>query len=84
MYGFIVSKSNIMKYVFILSLALFSCKKEKKDCSCGIVESDDVQDYSVTIKNECSSNSKKFYLTPNDWQNSHVGNRQCITNVESW
>jgi len=73
-----------MKYLLILSLALFSCKKETKNCSCGIVESDDVQDYSVTIKNECSNNSKKFYLSEGDWMNSHVGNRQCITDVESW
>lgn len=73
-----------MKYVIILTLVLLSCKKEEKTCNCGIVESDNVQDYSVIIRNECSSNSKKFYLTEGDWMNAHPGNTQCISNVESW
>jgi hypothetical protein len=73
-----------MKYVLILTLALFSCKKETKTCNCGIVQSDNVQDYSIVIRNECSNNNKTFFLSEGDWMNSHVGNRQCITDVKSW
>ena len=73
-----------MKYVFILTLALLSCKKEQKQCNCGLIESDDATDYSIIIRNDCSQNSKKFYLTQGDWMNASVGSNYCFTNVESW
>lgn len=65
---------------------LGSCKKKKDEgpCNCGIVQSDNVQDYSVVIKNECSSNNKTFVLAPGDWMNAHVGSRYCITNASKW
>ena len=63
-----------------------SCKKEKDEgpCNCGIVQSDNVQNYSVVIKNECSNNNKTFVLAPGDWMNAHVGSRYCITNSGKW
>ena len=62
-----------------------SCKKEKEGpCNCGIVQSDNVQNYSVVIKNECSSNNKEFVLNAGDWMNAHVGSRYCITNASKW
>lgn len=62
-----------------------SCKKEKEDpCNCGIVQSDNVQDYSVVIRNECSSNNKTFTLSPGDWMNAHPGSKYCITNSGKW
>ncbi len=74
------------KLFFILSvstLLLASCKKDEI-CNCGEVVSDDVNDYSVNIKNDCSGNTKKFYLSQDDWFNAHVGSNYCITNTTSW
>lgn len=73
----------------ILSIAVValisSCKKkEDEPCNCGIVQSDNVQDYSVVIRNECSSNNKTFVLSQGDWMNAHVGSRYCITNASKW
>ena len=73
-----------MKYVIILSLALLSCKKEQKHCNCGLIESDNVTDYSIIVRNDCSQNSKKFYLTQGDWMNAPAGSNHCFTNVDSW
>lgn len=72
--------------VIILSIAfLISCKKkETAPCNCGIIQSDNVQDYSVVIRNECTNNNKTFYLSQGDWMNAHPGNRHCITNVDKW
>jgi hypothetical protein len=75
-----------MKKVFslLLLLTLLSCEKEKVECNCGLVLSDNVNDYSVVIRNDCSKNEKRFYLQPGDWMNAHVGSNYCITNVSSW
>ena len=62
-----------------------SCKKkEEPPCNCGIVQSDNVQNYSVVIKNECTDNNKTFVLSQADWMNAHVGSRYCITNSGKW
>ena len=65
---------------------LGSCKKKKDEgpCNCGIVQSDNVQNNSVVIKNECSNNNKEFVLSSADWMNAHVGTRYCITNSGKW
>jgi len=73
------------KVVSLLSivLALSSCEKDKP-CNCGLVVSDNVSDYSVVIRNNCSGNEKKFILQSGDWMNAHVGSDYCITNETSW
>jgi hypothetical protein len=71
----------------IAVVALISSCKKKEDespCNCGIVQSDNVQDYSVVIRNECSSNNKTFTLSPGDWMNAHPGSKYCITNSGKW
>lgn len=68
----------------MLLLTLLSCEKEKVECNCGLVLSDNVNDYSVVIRNDCSKNEKRFYLQPGDWMNAHVGSNYCITNISSW
>jgi hypothetical protein len=80
-----------MKKVFlIIGLSLIGCKKENPEpkaqevCNCGIVQSDDVEDYSVVIRNSCSGNNKKFFLSEGDWMNAHPGTTYCINNVTSW
>jgi hypothetical protein len=74
-------KKVILGFVMILSMA--SCKKDEP-CNCGLVLSDNVSDYSVVIRNNCSGNEKKFVLQSGDWMNAHVGSDYCITNVSSW
>jgi hypothetical protein len=73
----------------ILAIAIValisSCKKEETSpCNCGIVQSDNVSNYSVVIRNECTSNDKTFTLSQSDWMNAYVGSRYCITNSGKW
>jgi len=74
-------KKTIYGLAIILSIA--SCKKEKV-CNCGLILSDNVSDHSVVIRNSCSGNEKRFYLTAGDWMNAFVGTDYCITNTTSW
>ena len=86
---------NNFKAVFAFSavlvwavIFLVSCKKEEPKpitpCNCGLVESDNIQDYSVVIKNDCSGNNKTFYLQEGDWMNAYVDSKFCISNVANW
>ena len=67
-------------------VSLVSCSKEQlgKKCNCGLITSDNVSNYSVTIRNDCSGNYRTFTLTPGDWMNAFVGSNYCISNVSSW
>lgn len=74
-----------MKKLIVLvgiALVMLSCKKEV--CNCGVIQSDNVYDYSVVIRNSCSKNNKTFYLSEGDWMNAHPGDNYCITNIDSW
>jgi len=79
------------KLLILISLIALSCKKDEikpnkpqEICNCGLVVSDNVQDYSVVIRNSCSGNEKRFYLQEGDWMNAHPGSDYCITNVNNW
>lgn len=80
-----------MKKLFlsaVLITALFACNKSSNEpnetCNCGVITSDNASDYSVTIKNSCSGNSKSFTLSESDWMTAYVGSDYCITNTTSW
>ena len=73
-----------MKYILILSLFLFSCEKETVECNCGLILDDEVKNYSILIRNDCSGNEKWFTLSPGDWIHAHPGNNYCLNNVSSW
>ena len=85
---------KIITIGFIIAGVIVSCKKEELTptkpivaglkCNCGLVVSDNVEDYSVVIRNSCSNNEKKFTLQPGDWMNAYVGSNYCITNVNNW
>jgi hypothetical protein len=83
-------KNKIMKKVLcvlgLFIILLSSCSKEQLNgpCNCGLVLSDDVSNYSVVIRNNCSGNERRFYLLPGDWMNAFVGQNYCITNVSGW
>ena len=53
---------------FMVAGAIVGCKKAdikpNEVCNCGLIVNDNVQDYSVVIRNSCSNNEKKFYLIP--------------------
>jgi hypothetical protein len=74
------------KTIIIAVVALISScnKKEDKPCNCGVIQSDNVQNYSVVIQNECSGNNKEFTLSEGDWMNAHPGTNYCITNSGKW
>ena len=74
------------KTIIIAVVALISScdKKETQPCNCGIIQSDNVQNYSVVIQNECSGNNKTFTLSAGDWMNAHPGTKYCITNSGKW
>lgn len=77
-----------MKKVIIIAVAalISSCNKKEKNqpCNCGVIQSDNVQNYSVVIQNECSGNNKTFTLSEGDWMNAHPGTKYCITNSGKW
>ena len=70
--------------IILVAISIVSCKKESQTCNCGLVINDDVTDYSVTIRNSCSGNERRFVLEPGDWINAGVGENYCIYNVTSW
>ncbi len=71
--------------VLLVAITMSSCNEEESlDCSCGLVVSDRVDDYSIVVRNECSGNEKRWVLNPGDWFNAHVGEPYCITNATSW
>lgn len=72
------------KLIVLVSIAIGLASCEKENCNCGVIQSENVSNYSVVIKNSCSQNVKTFYLTESDWMNAYVGSDYCINNVESW
>jgi hypothetical protein len=78
-----------MKKLFLLAailVAFASCTKEQlgAKCNCGVIKSDNVSNYSVTIKNDCSGRNGTFILSPADWMTAYIGSNYCISNVSSW
>lgn len=77
----------------LIGIAFIGCEKEelsKKDCNCGFIEKDDnfVKDgnhyYTITVKNDCSGNSKTFFIDKGYWMNAHAGESTCFNNVNNW
>ena len=77
-----------MKKLIIVLLtitALSSCSKNyTKDCKCGVVTDDVIEngnDFTLSIKNDCSGNNKKFYVTLDTWMDYAVGANICMTEI---
>ena len=81
-------KKTILAVGFIVVGAIIGCKKEEikpsEPCNCGRILSDDITDYSVVIRNNCTGNNKKFVLYEGDWMNAHPGDDLCITGANKW
>jgi len=69
------------KVVLVLATALmlFSCGKEinHTNQSCGLIVSDNVEDYSITIR-KSNGGYETITLQPGDWINAHVGSEICV------
>jgi hypothetical protein len=80
---------KLMMMTLMMSLVFISCDKDK-NCNCGVITNDDIETsngelyYTLTIKNDCSGNSQKFYFDYNTWLNAPVGQNFCVTNVSTW
>ena len=72
------------KGILILSIGLTMLSCSKEPSTCGRIVSDNVHDYSVTIRNSNTNNLKTFYLTEGDWMNAHPGDNYCIYNTTQW
>jgi len=70
------------KIIIAVALLMVGCSKEPS--TCGRIVSDNVHDYSVTIRNSNTNNLKTFYLTEGDWMNAHPGDTYCIYNTTEW
>jgi hypothetical protein len=86
-----MKKIKLSAVLFITaSMLLFSSCKKEKPCNCGVITNDDIETsngelyYTLTIKNDCSGNSQKFYFDYNTWLNAPVGQNFCVTNVSTW
>ena len=79
-----INKNKMKKVIVLAGIVLMMAACKKENCNCGVIQSDNVSDYSVVIKNSCSGNNKTFYLSEGDWMNAHPGTDYCITNTTSW
>jgi len=73
--------------VFIVIVGITSCKKDeikKENCNCGRILSDDVTNYSIVVRNNCTGHEKSFILAEGDWMNAYVGSDICLTNEPTW
>lgn len=73
--------------IFCLLISILACKKEeikKENCNCGRILSDDVTNYSIKVRNNCTGNEKTFTLQEGDWINAYVGSDICLTNEPTW
>jgi hypothetical protein len=75
---------NVILSIAVVALISSCKKKEDEPCNCGTIQSDNVQNYSVVIQNECTGNNKEFTLSQSDWMDAHVGSHYCITNTGKW
>ena len=49
--------------IFCLLIGILACKKEeikKENCNCGRILSDDITNYSIKVRNNCTGNEKTF------------------------
>ncbi len=75
---------SMLIMIALCIIMLASCKKEDTTCNCGLIQSENVNDYSIVIQNECTGNNKTFYLQQGDWMNAYVGTNHCISNIDNW
>lgn len=41
-------------------------------------------DHYFMMRNDCTNNTSKFYVTEETWFNNYTGDRLCFTNVNIW
>ena len=76
---------RILIPLFISFYAFVSC--EKKDCNCGIINNDGIDNndcYWLEITSDCSENKKTFCFDENVWMDAYVGDHFCVTGQPGW
>ena len=69
--------------LLILSISLFSCQKEEDsvttNCECGTIANDgnSTDSFWIEVRNNCTSNKKKFYMDEDLWMDAHIGEKRC-------
>jgi hypothetical protein len=94
-----MKKMKNLKFIILATLIviIYSCKKEEIEtpqyetpqydtCNCGAITNDGITDdcYWLDVKNDCSSNIKRFCVPSDFWMTAYVGTNVCITGEESW
>lgn len=71
--------------VMLTLTALSSCSKDAlKDCKCGTIKDDALDNngqFTLTIQNDCSNNTKTFYVNVNAWMDGVVGEKFCMDEI---
>jgi hypothetical protein len=82
-----MKKLTLAMWVAIfIAVGVSGCQKECTS-TCGIITDDAILDngcYSLTIKNNCSGNTKTFCFDINTWFTAYVGDNFCVTNTVPW
>ena len=87
-----------MKALKIITLLTFiliasSCNKEviepiveETSCNCGTITNDGITGdcYWLDVRNDCSSNIKRFCFDYSFWLTAYVGTDICVTNETPW
>jgi hypothetical protein len=81
---------NLKIIIAIVSLFLFSCKKEKI-CNCGVITWDYgnttvIYPYqTIVVKNDCSGNERHFDIIPSSvYEIITIGEKYCVINIYNW
>jgi hypothetical protein len=90
--GKIISKALLLS---LLTVSVLSCKKDNEtkpleNCNCGLITEDNNGTtnnqswYTINVRNNCTDNTKTFYLSKGDWMNAHAGDSFCFSNEAEW
>ncbi len=87
----------MMLVTLVLGVSVVSCDKNddlydgeqpSQDCNCGVITDDEILTspyrYTLTIRNNCSSNYATFNVTQSEWFENHVGEYTCLNSGQEW
>ena len=76
--------------IVLLTITAFSsCVKNiGKDCKCSIITDKEIENtsgstlrFTLTVDNDCSGNSRKFYVGQDTWIDSHISEPDCMGQI---
>jgi len=84
---------QIKKVLALVLIIIFTVSCEEiyedvfeQDCACGTISNDGIDNgcYWLEIRNDCTSNKEQFCVDQDTWMVSYVGERFCMSNIQSW